>query len=190
MCSDVVDSFKALSDLAKKSTKHSVGLPAQDEAIEYWNGIGFSLAGLQFVAAMGTVAELLHAPKYTIVPGVQSWVLGVSNIRGRLIPIIDLARYFGLGASAGRNRDKRVLVLEQGDYLSGLLVDSVQGMQHFESESFKTETQVQVPNSMLKFIDGAYQRNSEDWLVFDAKRLMNNDNFINVALSNNALTEK
>ena len=96
MSGEVAHSFEALRNLAKKSVQFAVGLPAQDEAVEYFSGIGFGFANFQFVAELGMVSELLEVPKFTIVPGVKPWVLGVSNIRGRLIPIIDLARYFDL----------------------------------------------------------------------------------------------
>jgi len=180
---EVAYSFDALKDLAKKSTQYSVGLPEQGEVIEYFSGIGFSISGLQFVAAMGEISELLPVPKFTIVPGVKNWVLGVSNIRGRLIPIVDLTRYFGLGTSKARARDKRILIVEQGDLTSGLLVDAVQGMQYFERDGFKTETQVRVPGPVLEFIEGAYQRPEGDWLVFDAKRLLTSEKFTSVSLT-------
>ncbi len=185
MSNNVAHSFEALQDLAKKSAQHSVGLPAQDEAVEFFSGIGFSVAGLQYVAEMGTVSELLPVPKYTIVPGVKSWVLGVSNIRGRLIPIVDLSKYFNLSSARVRLRDKRILVVELGDQLSGLLVDYVQGMQYFERDSFKTETTVSIPPKVIDFIEGAYQREGNDWLVFDTKRLVTDESFTNVSLTQN-----
>jgi len=183
MSSNVARSFEALHNLADKSAQFSVGLPAQGQAVEYFSGIGFSLAGFQCLAAMGTVSELLPVPKFTIVPGVKAWVLGVSNIRGRLIPIVDMTRYFDLQSGRTRSRDKRILVVEQGDMLIGLLVDSVQGMQHFEKDSFKTTTATAVPQSILEYIDGAYQRETQDWLVFDAKRLVTDSKFASISLT-------
>lgn len=185
MSGEVAHSFEALRNLAKKSVQFAVGLPAQDEAVEYFSGIGFGFANFQFVAELGMVSELLEVPKFTIVPGVKPWVLGVSNIRGRLIPIIDLARYFDLKTEKMRTRDRRILVVEQGDILSGLLVDSVQGMQHFERSTLKTATAVQIPQSILGLVDGAFEREGRDWLVFDAKRLVSDEAFSRVSLTQN-----
>lgn len=183
MCSDVSQPFKALKDLADKSIKHSVGLPAQEEAVELWSGIGFSLAGLNYVAEMGSISELLHVPRYTVVPGVSSWVLGVANVRGRLIPIIDLANFFGIKSGRVRTRQKRVLIVEQDDLLNGLLVDTVQGMQYLNKDDFKTETTAKIPPSIADFVVGAYGKQDTDWLVFDAKRLINSERFLDVSLS-------
>lgn len=118
MSGEVAHSFEALRNLAKKSAQFAVGLPAQDEAVEYFSGIGFSFAGLQLVAELGTVAELLDVPKYTIIPGVKPWVLGVSNIRGRLIPIIDLARYFGLKTEKQEPESVESLLLSKAIFLA------------------------------------------------------------------------
>jgi twitching motility protein PilI len=183
MSSIDMPAFAALSDLAEKSLKFSVGLPAQDEAVELWNGIGFPMAGYQCVAGMGSVAELLHLPKYTIVPGVKSWILGVSNVRGRLLPIIDLARYFGLSASQSRFRDKRVLVVEQEELLNGFIVDDVQGMQYFPADSFNTNVSQHLPPTLTPFVNGTYTKNDTEWLVFDSKFLINNEKFLDVSLA-------
>lgn len=183
MSSEVAHSFDALRDIAKKSAQFSVGLPAQEEVREYFSGIGFSLAGYQFIAGMGSVSELLHVPKYTVIPGVKAWVLGVSNIRGRLIPIIDLSRFFGVPSERIRSRDKRILVVEHNDMLSGLLVDHVQGMQHFEQERLKNTTSEPLSKNIVAFVDGAFNRDGKDWLVFDAKRLVSDARFTSVSLT-------
>ena len=182
MSAEVADAFNALKELEKKSAQFAVGLPAQEEVVEYFSGIGFTTAGFQFLAGMGTVSELLDVPKFTVIPGVKGWVLGVSNIRGRLIPIIDLARYFGLNSGKARVRERRILVVEHEDMLSGLLVDSVQGMQHFERAQLKTSTTTQIPENILGFVDGAFERDERDWLVFDAKRLIGDEQFSSVSL--------
>ena len=173
--------FDQLAQIAEKSIKLAAGLPAQDEAIELWNGIGFSLGGTACVAAMGTVAELLPVPKYTPVPGVKPWVLGISNVRGRLIPIIDLSRFLGLGRSSRRVRDKRILVLEQGELLSGIVVDGVQGMQYFSVDSFTETYQADVSEDLALFIKGAYMKADVEWLEFDTLALINDENFLDVA---------
>jgi twitching motility protein PilI len=174
--------FETLSDIATKSSKLAVGLPAQDEAVELWNGIGFSIGGTQFVAGMGTVSELLPVPKFTPVPGVRPWVLGISNVRGRLIPIIDLGRFFGFSRAVTRTRDKRILVIEQDELLNGFVVDAVQGMQYFSAESFIGDYKTSVDTSLGAYVKGAYVKGNIEWLEFDTLTLINDENFLDVAL--------
>lgn len=174
--------FELLIHLAERSIKHAAGLPAQEEAIELWNGIGFTVAQMHFVSGMGTISEILHLPKYTAIPGVRSWILGVANVRGRLLPIMDLARYFGLPQGAVKSRDKRVLVVEQDDILSGFVVDSVQGMQYFSAETFVSGAAKDLPAGIRPYVTGKYVKSNVSWHVFDSYELIEDEKFLEVAV--------
>ncbi len=134
--------FALLVDIANRGKSNASALPQQLEAVSYWRGVGFMLAGQQFVADMGQISEILQPPRMTKVPGVKSWVLGVANVRGRLVPVMDLAGMLGLSSRASW-RSRRVLVVEQGDLLTGLLVDAVLGMQQFPVDTMRTVTEVE-----------------------------------------------
>lgn len=172
--------FAVLSDIAKRSKTFAEGLPAQEEAIELWSGIGFTLAGEHYVAPMGEVIEILHVPRFTQIPGVKNWMYGAANVRGRLLPIMDLGLFFGLSRAAISTKDRRVLVVEHGELLSGLVVDSVQGMQYFAVDGFQ-DTVENVTRSMAPFINGAYVKNDEIWKVFSAFTLTEDPGFLNVS---------
>lgn len=182
MSSKATSPFGILTDISQRSIKFAAGLPAQDEAVELWNGIGFTIAGTHYVAAMGSISEILHLPKYTSIPGVQSWVLGVANVRGRLLPIINLSRFFGLDHNSLNSREKRVLVVDHGEILSGFVVDSVMGMQYFAADSLKTGAPDKLLNSIQPFITGSYTKNDIEWNVFDSFVLTSNDKFSDVAV--------
>jgi len=175
--------FDILSQIARQSVAMASGLPQQDQAVELWNGIGFTIGNTHFVAAMGTVSELLHLPKYTAVPGVKSWMQGIANVRGRLLPIMDLGRFFELAYSASKHREKRVLVVEHGEALSGIIVDGVMGMQYFSSDSFTKKVKGKLAASIKPYIKGAYMKGDIEWVVFDTVALTSDDKFLDVALS-------
>lgn len=118
-----LEPFAVLVDLARRSADHALGLPAQLDIVPHWSGIGFSLGGHRFIAPMNEVAEILAQPPSTRLPGVRPWVRGVSNVRGRLLPLIDLESFFG--DSLGARSRRRVLALEVGDLYSGLIVSEV-----------------------------------------------------------------
>ncbi len=177
--SEQTSPFLVLTDIGRRSRALAAGLPAQEEVVELWNGIGFSLAGQKYVAPMGEVIEILHVPRYTQVPGVEHWLCGIANVRGRLLPILDLCYFFNLPRTTSI-RDKRVLVVENGDILSGLIVDSVQGMQYFAVDSYRPQIPVQ-NESMAPFVKGAYVKNNEPWSVFSAVALTEDDRFLDVS---------
>lgn len=174
------DPFAVLMDIAQRSRSMAAGLPEQEEADELWSGVGFILAGQHYVAPMGEVVEILHVPRFTHVPGVRSFMLGAANVRGRLLPLIDLAHFFDLPRSARSPRERRVLVVEQGDVFSGLVVDSVAGMQYFAVDSFVASPQ-SIPASVQPFTQGGYERNEEVWKVFSSAELIGDERFLDVA---------
>lgn len=132
------EAFQALVNLATQSRRSAKGLPSQVDTKPHWSGIGFELLGRHFVAPMGEVSEMLEVPYYTRLPGVKPWVKGVANVRGRLLPVCDLAVFLGGRIQAPR-KQQRILVLENQDLYTGLLVDRVLGMQHFPVDSYSPE---------------------------------------------------
>ena len=174
------DPFAVLTDIARRSRAIAAGLPEQQQVVELWNGIGFMLDGENYAAPMGEVIEILHVPRYTHIPGVRSFMLGAANVRGRLLPLIDLAGFFDVARSSRNHRNRRVLVVEQGDVFSGLVVDSVSGMQYFAVDNH-VESPQGVPASIQPFVTGGYERDEEVWKVFSAADLLDDQRFRNVA---------
>lgn len=178
-----VEPFDALIDMAQKSVNNAYGLPAQVEAREEWSGVGFMLGNLRMVAPMGEVAELLEVPHSTRLPGVQSWVRGVSNVRGRLLPLVDLEAFFG-GTLTGSRKRQRVLALDLGELYTGLLVREVYGMQHFAADTFSSDVPDDLPTAIKPFVTGSYRSDLDDvWLVFSPFRLARDQYFSNAAVN-------
>jgi twitching motility protein PilI len=173
--------FEALTQLAERSRAAARGLPAQVDIRPHWSGIGFALMGCNFVAPMGEVSEMLEVPAFTHLPGVQPWVQGVANVRGRLLPIFDLARFYGQRLTGSR-KQRRILILETETLYSGLLVDQVFGMQHFPVDDFQ-EDAGPVEESIRSFTAGSYLVDGMRWAVFRPALLAEDPRFINAAKS-------
>ncbi len=170
-----------LAELAARSKKHARGLPEQDEVNALWSGVGFLLGGQRFVSPIPEIAEIIPTPKYTQVPGVQHWVRGVANVRGRLLPIMDLGVFVFNKRSRQQARRKRVLIVDRGDLYSGILVDEVFGMQHFElSDYSKTVTEGIAP-SVAPYLGGQYIKEGECWPVFSPFKLAVDPRFLKAA---------
>ncbi len=173
--------FEALVDLAERSRAAARGLPAQADVRPQWSGIGFMLMGSYLVAPMGEVSEMLEIPSYTHLPGVQPWVRGVANVRGRLLPLFDLAAFFGERLSGGR-KQRRVLVLETETLYSGLMVDQVFGMQHFPVDEYQ-EDKGPVADALTPFVTGSYPQRDRHWSLFRPALLAEDPRFVNAAKS-------
>jgi twitching motility protein PilI len=173
--------FQALLDLAQSSRAAAKGLPAQADIRPQWSGIGFSLMGSLFVVPIGEVSEMLEVPSYTHLPGVQPWVKGVANVRGRLLPVFDLAQFFGDRLTSSR-KQRRILILETETIYTGLMVDQVFGMQHFPMDEYSEQAGA-VAESILPFVTGSYPQGEQCWSLFRPSLLAEDPRFTNAAKS-------
>jgi twitching motility protein PilI len=129
---------------------------------------------------MGEVSEVLHEPRFTQIPGVKPWVKGVANLRGRLLPIMDLCGFFGHEVSAAR-KQRRVLVVEHNEVFAGLLVDEVFGLQHFARDSLAPLPAHDAQGPMSAFVEGCFD-GEQDWRVFSPFALARSQGFMNIAI--------
>jgi twitching motility protein PilI len=171
--------FALLVEIAKKSRNNASELPQKTEAVTYWRGIGFMLAGQRFVAPMGEVDEIVQTPRVTKVPGVRNWMLGVSNIRGRLVPILDLAGLLDVPSKTNW-KTRRVLVVGEGQQQHGLLVDAVLGMQQFPSHL--VNNQMNIEANYAPYVRGCFERDGSNWPIFSFTDLVQADEFLHVAV--------
>jgi len=174
--------FNALLELAQLSKTNAQALPAQVDALPRWSGIGFTLLGSRFVAPLGQVAEILELPVTTRLPGVKSWVIGLANVRGRLLPLFNMPAFFG-GQPSVQRKQHRVLVVDTQKFFCGLIVDQAFGMQHFTAEEF-SELSPAVPESMHHVVRGGYADAAGNaWAVMHIPSLLKDAEFSNAALA-------
>ena len=169
--------LQQLLEFDRRYRDRAVALPAQQKNREYWSGIGFRLGRQYYIAPMGEVAEVLPEPRFTLLPGVKSWVMGVANVRGRLLPVMDLGAFLELEPQYSR-KTRRVMVLEYQSLFAGLVVDEVLGMQHFEVDSFD-EAVGEIPDSVRPYVHGTFH-GERDWVVFSPHVLAEDQGFLDV----------
>lgn len=172
--------FQILVDLSQKSLSAAEQLPAQDDVTPQWSGVGFSMFDKYFVVSMGELNEMLEVPTFTKLPGVKPWVRGVANVRGRLLPVFDLAAFFG-EMLTGNKKQQRLLVIDRDKTYAGLWVDRVFGMQYFDVSSKNNQSLDSLPDSMANFVDGSFEADGVTWSVFHPLGLMNNADFVDVS---------
>jgi len=129
---DAVALLKAIEDSCCGSSN---GLPHKQEKGSEWSGIAFRVANASLVVALGEVVEILEFPDITFVPMTRPWVRGMANVRGSLLPVIDLNGYLN-GSATKTTIRTRVLVIDHIDVFTGLVVDEVLGSSHFIHDEF------------------------------------------------------
>lgn len=130
----LLTSFEALVDYERRSLAHVAGVPEQIEAPGLWRGIGFRIGDRVFVSSISEVNEILSMPPtLTPVPATRNWLLGVGNVRGNLLGIVDLKQFLFDQRSHVSDRS-RVLWVKQAGGGVGLLVDEVLGQRNLTDE--------------------------------------------------------
>src|SRR5713226_686519 len=84
----------------------------------------FQLGAELYGVEIARVHEIIRLQTVTRVPHAPAFVEGVINLRGKVIPVVDLRRRFGLPL-ADHTRATRTVVVEIGDQVGGIIVDSV-----------------------------------------------------------------
>lgn len=174
------DPFQRLQELEKLCSDSAELLPSLDSHKDDWTGIGFALGKIELLSTMGEITEILDPPKYTKVPGVKEWMIGIANVRGSLLPLIDLKK-FVTGESIQNIKKSRVLVVSHGGSNTGLIVDDVLGMRHFSlSEQVYELSEIEV--ALKPYIAHAFQRDEKNWPVFSFNALVEDERFLHASL--------
>ncbi len=97
--------------------------------------IVFKVGEAEYVLPASAVVQMESFTGATEVPGVVPWVRGLVQVRGRVIPIVDLRARFGLPPIAP-TIDSRFLVVRQGTRTLGLLADSARDVVRIEPSAF------------------------------------------------------
>jgi twitching motility protein PilI len=94
--------FELLTEIERRSRKVHTGHGGAD-APDEWVGVGFRIGDERFVASRDSVREVLILPdSMTRVPGAKRWLLGIANLRGHLLPLVDVKLLLGSGRTSLR----------------------------------------------------------------------------------------
>jgi twitching motility protein PilI len=171
--------FELLRELERRSRAAVAGKGTGDVS-EEWVGIGFRMGQENFVADRNQVREVLMLPDtMTRVPGANRWLLGIANLRGHLLPLVDLKMFLGSGRTSLR-RVTRVISVNHREVPAGLVVDEVQGFRRFLDSEF-IEKWPQTAVRCDRFLNGAYQRGEDTWPIFNLYDLLESSTFLQAA---------
>ena len=167
--------FDLLGDFERRSLAHVAGLPEQLDAPGLWRGVGYRVGKRRLASAFDEVVEILPLPQVTPVPGAQAWMLGVANIRGNLLPIVDLKQFLE-GERTVLHEGQRVLIVRQPDGDVAITIDQLYGQRSFHEEQ-QVEGDDIAEGRYVHFIDRAYRLGEDTWGVFSLDKLSRTPEF-------------
>jgi len=132
--------------------------------------ITFSLAGKDYGVDIMNVKEIAKADKFTFVPNAASFVRGVYNLRGDIIPIIDLRIFFHMPQEKKADGQENMLILRINDQVYGTIVDKIDKVVGINHES------IQPPHPIfgdinIKFISGVVEKDGALYIILDVVRI-------------------
>ncbi|TYT23095.1 purine-binding chemotaxis protein CheW [Luteimonas viscosa] len=169
------DPFAMLLDFEQRSLAHVAGLPEQFDAPGLWRGIGYRVGERRLASAFDDVLEIVPMPPVTPVPGAQAWMLGVGNVRGNLLPIVDLKQFLE-GERTVLHETQRVLIVRQPDGDVAVTIDELFGQRSFHDEQ-QVEPDVVGEGRYGHFVERAYRLADQTWGVFSLGRLARTPEF-------------
>ncbi len=168
-----------LEEIKSATFQNAAPLPLKETTEPEWQGLGFQIGGIKVVSPMGEIAEIVKLPRLSSLPSVKAWVLGIANIRGRLIPIIDLHEFFGLETTLPVSQ-WRVLVVEDDELVAGFLVEQSLGIQHFLEGSFEEEISAEGIEGLRPYLNGAFRHGGRVFYEAHLKAILKDDKFFDV----------
>ncbi|MEX2494836.1 MAG: chemotaxis protein CheW [Woeseia sp.] len=172
--------FELLQELERRSRAALAGKSSIGGLSSEWVGVGFRIGQEQFVASRDEVREVLMLPDaMTRVPGAKRWLLGIANLRGHLLPLIDLKMMLGSGRTSLK-RSTRVISVNHREIPAGLVVDEVLGFRRFADSEY-TDSCPPTVVRCDRYLDGGYQRGHDVWPNFRLYDLVESGSFLQAA---------
>ncbi len=131
--------------------------------------VGFRIGSETFGVRISNVREIVRVPEITSVPNAPEYLEGVINLRGKIVPVMDLRKRFGQ-AEIQSDKKNRILVVDLDGKLVGLIVNAA-------SEVLKIPpSEIETPGSMLQegeagFVTGVGKLNGRLIILIDLNKL-------------------
>lgn len=139
--------------------------PIRDEQV-----VSFKLGEGLYGIDINTVREIITWSPVTKVPRMPEYIKGLINLRGSIIPVVDLRKRFRL-EKAEVGRETRVVVVENNNVNVGLVVDAVSEVRHVSADAMVGTADI-VANVLMDFIRGVAQISDQLVILLDVDSIL------------------
>lgn len=143
----------------------------QSGAISQW--VTFRLDNEKYGINVMQVQEVLRVTEIAPVPGASAYVLGIINLRGNVVTVIDTRNRFGL-SSKEPDDNSRIVIIETDSQIIGILVDSVAEVVELQSSDIETAPNVGNEETS-RYIQGVTSCDNELLILVDLNRFLSDD---------------
>ena len=154
----------------------NVAVNKDDEVLQW---VTFRLDNETYGINVMQVQEVLRYTEIAPVPGAPHYVLGIINLRGNVVTVIDTRSRFGL-ASSDVDDSTRIVIIEAEKQVIGILVDSVAEVVYLRGSEIDSAPNVGTEES-AKFIQGVSNRENELLILVDLDKLLSDEEWMEVS---------
>ena len=149
---------------------------AEDDPVLQW--VTFSLEGETYGINVMQVQEVLRYSEIAPVPGAANYVLGIINLRGNVVSVIDTRQRFGL-CSCDITDSARIVIIEAESMVVGILVDAVAEVVYLKQSDIETAPNVGNDES-ARFIQGVCHHEGALLILVDLDKLLSPEEWAEV----------
>ncbi|MBP8126616.1 MAG: chemotaxis protein CheW [Aeromonadaceae bacterium] len=153
------------------SQKRNVAQTVAEDEVLQW--VTFQLDRETYGINVMQVQEVLRYTEIAPVPGAPDYVLGIINLRGNVVTVIDTRSRFGL-QPAEVSDNSRIVIIEAEKQVIGIMVDSVAEVVYLRSSEIDVAPSVGTEES-AKFIQGVSNRDGELLILVDLNKLLSDE---------------
>lgn len=147
-----------------------------DQVLQY---VTFRLDDETYGIDVMHIQEVLRYTEIAPVPGAPDYVLGIINLRGSVVTVIDTRRRFGL-TDAEVTDASRIVVMETSSQVMGILVDSVAEVVYLKTSEIETAPNVGNEES-ARFIQGVCNRNGELIILVEFEKMLSDTEWAEIS---------
>ena len=140
----------------------------------------FQLAGEEFGVDIMQVQEIIRMPEITRIPQSPEHVKGVINLRGKIIVVINLGARFNL-RSKELDDDSRVIIVESGDNVVGMVVDSVSEVLRLATSNVEPTPEIISTKIKADYLKGVGKLDNRLLILLDLEKVLNDEEMAQVA---------
>ena len=138
--------------------------------------VTFHLENEKYGINVMQVQEVLRVTEIAPVPGAPDYLLGIINLRGYVVTVIDSRKRFALPEKASDDAT-RIVIVEVGEQVVGILVDSVAEVVELRMSEIETAPNVGTEES-AKFIQGVASVDNELLIIIDLNKLLTDEQWM------------
>ncbi len=135
--------------------------------------VTFQVGGAEYVLPASDVTQMETFSGATLVPGAPAHVAGLVQLRGQVIPVVDLRARFGL-PPVERSLDARIIVVGHGERRVALLVDRAREVVDLRPEAFRDPPEL-VAERAVGFVRSIAQRDARVFMLVDVEKIIGHE---------------